>query len=78
MYANAFYWLGILYFLQMPIYSKFHIEVHLRKRFCSAKTMKNKKTPCKFFYYILFVFILSDLAAINFWCSMNTKDVFSM
>lgn len=56
MYANAFYWLGILYLLQMPIYPKFHIEVHLRKLFYSAKNRKNKKTPCKFCFLCISCF----------------------
>lgn len=37
--------LGILYFLQMPIYFKFRIEVHLRKlQFWKNKPRKNTKT----------------------------------
>lgn len=42
MYANAFYWLGILHLLQMLIYSKFHIEVHLRKLFYFEKKTQGK------------------------------------
>jgi len=63
----------------MPVYSKFHIEVHLRKLFYSTeKQQKIKKLLVNFFYYVFIVSILSEFAVINFWCSMNTKDVFSM
>lgn len=69
--------LGILYFLQIPIYFKFHIEVHLRKlQFWKKTKEKYKKLFVNFllyFYYFNPLQICSHL----FLCSMNAKDVFS-
>lgn len=69
--------LGSLYFLQMPIYFKFCVEVHLKKFQFWKQTGKIQKPLHKFFYYVFIIFILSKFALICF-CAAWMQKMYSL
>lgn len=77
MYANAFYWLGILYstgvrkFLQCPLTVNFFLNCTWGKCFIWHKLGKKTKNLLFLVYYT--VFVLFKFEVISFWCGMNTE-----